>query len=191
MKPPTGGRPPLPRRMRRSRRSRTSSPSCTASSSIPRSCTPSTGSVIEQFLRVGVGPPDRGPWRRSSTPRSSRSGPRSAIGGCCALSGGVDSAVAAALVHRAIGDQLTCVFVDTGLMRLNEGEQVIETFEANFGVDLIHVDVGERFFGALAGVTEPEAKRKAIGELSSGCSRMPRPGSKGPTSSSRAPSIPT
>ena len=83
----------------------------------------------------------------------------------CALSGGVDSAVAAALVHKAIGDQLTCVHVDTGLMRLNEADQVIETFEKNFGVRLIFVDASERFFSALAGVTEPEAKRKAIGEL--------------------------
>jgi GMP synthase (glutamine-hydrolysing) len=68
-------------------------------------------------------------------------------------------------VHKAIGDQLTCVHVDTGLMRLNEADQVIETFEKNFGVRLIFVDASERFFSALAGVTEPEAKRKAIGEL--------------------------
>ena len=73
--------------------------------------------------------------------------------------------MAAALVHKAIGDQLTCVHVDTGLMRLNEADQVIETFEKNFGVRLIFVDASERFFSALAGVTEPEAKRKAIGEL--------------------------
>ena len=83
----------------------------------------------------------------------------------CALSGGVDSAVAAALVHKAIGGQLTCVHVDTGLMRLDEADQVVETFERNFGVRLIFVDAAERFFTALAGVTEPEAKRKAIGEL--------------------------
>ena len=68
-------------------------------------------------------------------------------------------------MHKAIGDQLTCVHVDTGLMRLNEADQVIETFEKNFGVRLIFVDASERFFSALAGVTEPEAKRKAIGEL--------------------------
>ena len=83
----------------------------------------------------------------------------------CGLSGGVDSAVAAALVHKAIGDQLTCVFVDTGLMRLNEGDQVVETFDRHLGLDLIHVEAGERFFAALVGITEPEAKRKAIGEL--------------------------
>ena len=83
----------------------------------------------------------------------------------CGLSGGVDSAVAAALVHRAIGPQLTCVFVDTGLMRKNEGEQVVETFQRHQGIELIHVRAADRFFERLAGVTEPEDKRKAIGEL--------------------------
>ncbi len=83
----------------------------------------------------------------------------------CGLSGGVDSAVAAALVHRAIGHQLTCVFVDTGLMRKGEGEQVVETFHRHQGIELIHVRAADRFFERLAGVTEPEAKRKAIGEL--------------------------
>ena len=83
----------------------------------------------------------------------------------CALSGGVDSAVAAALVTKAVGQQLTCVFVDTGLMRKNEGEQIEETFTRQFGVELIHVKAQDRLFEALAGVTDPEAKRKIIGEL--------------------------
>jgi GMP synthase (glutamine-hydrolysing) len=83
----------------------------------------------------------------------------------CALSGGVDSAVAAALVTKAVGRQLTCVFVDTGLMRKNEGEQIEETFTRQFGVELIHVKAQDRFFDALAGVTDPEQKRKIIGEL--------------------------
>ena len=83
----------------------------------------------------------------------------------CGLSGGVDSAVAAALVHRAIGKQLTCVYVDTGLMRKNESAQIVETFHRVMGIELIPVDAGSRFFERLAGVTEPEAKRKAIGEL--------------------------
>jgi GMP synthase (glutamine-hydrolysing) len=83
----------------------------------------------------------------------------------CALSGGVDSAVAAALVTKAVGTQLTCVFVDTGLMRKDEGEQIEETFTRQFGVELIHVKAQDRFFEALAGVTDPEAKRKIIGEL--------------------------
>jgi GMP synthase (glutamine-hydrolysing) len=83
----------------------------------------------------------------------------------CALSGGVDSAVAAALVTKAVGNQLTCVFVDTGLMRKDEGEQIEETFTRQFGVELIHVKAQDRFFDALAGVTDPEQKRKIIGEL--------------------------
>jgi GMP synthase (glutamine-hydrolysing) len=81
----------------------------------------------------------------------------------CGLSGGVDSSVAALLVHRAVGDQLTCVFVDHGLMRKNEGEQVISAFRDHFGVPLVAVDAEERFLQRLGGVTEPEAKRKAIG----------------------------
>jgi GMP synthase (glutamine-hydrolysing) len=83
----------------------------------------------------------------------------------CALSGGVDSAVAAALVTKAVGAQLTCVFVDTGLMRKDEGEQIEETFTRQFGVELIHVKAQDRFFDALADVTDPETKRKIIGGL--------------------------
>jgi GMP synthase (glutamine-hydrolysing) len=79
------------------------------------------------------------------------------------LSGGVDSSVAAALIHKAIGDQLTCVFVDNGLLRLNEAEQVMQTFAKNLGVKVIHVDASEKFLGDLAGVSDPEAKRKIIG----------------------------
>jgi GMP synthase (glutamine-hydrolysing) len=81
----------------------------------------------------------------------------------CGLSGGVDSSVAALLVHRAVGDQLTCVFVDHGLMRKDEGEQVIGAFRDTFKVPLIAVDAEQRFLERLHGVTEPEAKRKAIG----------------------------
>jgi len=79
------------------------------------------------------------------------------------LSGGVDSSVVAALLHRAIGDQLTCVFVDNGLLRLNEAEQVMQTFASNLGVKVIHVDAAEQFLGHLKGVSDPEAKRKIIG----------------------------
>lgn len=82
----------------------------------------------------------------------------------CGLSGGVDSSVAALLVHRAIGDQLTCVFVDHGLMRKNEGEQVIHAFRDTFKVPLVAVDAEERFLERLRGVTDPETKRKRIGE---------------------------
>jgi GMP synthase (glutamine-hydrolysing) len=82
----------------------------------------------------------------------------------CALSGGVDSAVAALLVHKAVGDQLTCVFVDHGLLRQGEAAQVVETFDGVFHVPLVHVQAQERFLGRLAGVSDPERKRKLIGE---------------------------
>ncbi|MEA2476926.1 MAG: hypothetical protein QOC87_1125 [Actinomycetota bacterium] len=82
----------------------------------------------------------------------------------CALSGGVDSSVAAALVHRAVGDQLTCVFVDHGLLRAGEAQQVEETFQRHLKIDLIHVKAADRFLEKLSGVTDPESKRKIIGE---------------------------
>jgi GMP synthase (glutamine-hydrolysing) len=82
----------------------------------------------------------------------------------CALSGGVDSAVAALLVHKAVGDQLTCVFVDHGFLRKEEAGQVVETFRGHFHVPLVHVDAEERFLARLAGVADPEEKRKRIGE---------------------------
>jgi GMP synthase (glutamine-hydrolysing) len=82
----------------------------------------------------------------------------------CALSGGVDSAVAALLVHKAVGDQLTCVFVDHGLLRENEAEQVVETFAGHFHVPLVHVQAQQRFLSRLAGVSDPEEKRKIVGE---------------------------
>jgi GMP synthase (glutamine-hydrolysing) len=83
----------------------------------------------------------------------------------CGLSGGVDSAVAAALVHKAVGDQLTCVFVDTGLLRRNEAEQVERTFREQFAIDLVHVKAADRFIDALDDIVDPERKRKTIGEL--------------------------
>jgi GMP synthase (glutamine-hydrolysing) len=92
---------------------------------------------------------------------------RAAVGServLCALSGGVDSAVAALLVHKAVGDQLTCVFVDHGLLRENEAEQVVETFSGHFRVPLVHVQAQERFLARLAGVSDPEEKRTIVGE---------------------------
>ncbi len=92
---------------------------------------------------------------------------REQVGGdrvICGLSGGVDSSVVAALLHRAIGDQLTCVFVDHGLLRLSEAEQVIHAFRDNFHVNLVHVDAADRYLALLAGVDDPEAKRRIIGE---------------------------
>ena len=82
----------------------------------------------------------------------------------CGLSGGVDSSVVAALLHRAIGDQLTCVFVDHGMMRLNEAEQVVRTFRDQFKINLVHVDAENRYLDLLAGVSDPERKRTIIGE---------------------------
>jgi len=121
--------------------------------------------LLERFLFDVCGA--RPLWTHTNIIESSLQAVRAQVGPArvlCALSGGVDSAVAAALVHRAVGDQLTCVFVDTGLMRAGEAEQVEETFRSQFHVDLIHVKAADRFFSVLEGVTEPEAKRKAIGE---------------------------
>jgi GMP synthase (glutamine-hydrolysing) len=81
----------------------------------------------------------------------------------CGLSGGVDSSVAAVLIHEAIGEQLTCVFVDTGLMRANEAAEVVTLFRDNYNIPLVHVDAGAEFLSGLAGVSDPEAKRKFIG----------------------------
>ncbi|WFU14136.1 glutamine-hydrolyzing GMP synthase [Bradyrhizobium sp. CB3481] len=83
----------------------------------------------------------------------------------CGLSGGVDSAVAAVLIHEAIGDQLTCVFVDHGLLRLKEAETVVDLFRGHYNIPLVHVDASKQFLGELAGVTDPESKRKTIGRL--------------------------
>ncbi len=83
----------------------------------------------------------------------------------CGLSGGVDSAVAAVLIHEAIGDQLTCVFVDHGLLRLDEAKTVVDLFRNHYNIPLVHVDASKQFLGELAGVTDPEEKRKTIGRL--------------------------
>jgi GMP synthase (glutamine-hydrolysing) len=121
--------------------------------------------LLARFLheRAGIG----ADWKMSSVIDEQVDEIRARVGSArviCGLSGGVDSAVAAALVHRAIGHQLTCVYVDTGLMRKGESEQVVDTFHRHLGIELIHVDAADRFFEALGGVTDPEAKRKAIGE---------------------------
>lgn len=128
--------------------------------------TPGGQSVIESFLHGACGL--AGDWTMGNVIETQAALISEQVGSgriICALSGGVDSAVAAALVHRAVGDQLVCVFVDTGLMRLQEGEQVVETFRRHQGIELVHVNAGDRFFAGLAGVTDPEAKRKVIGEL--------------------------
>ena len=104
----------------------------------------------------------------------------------CALSGGVDSSVAAVLIHEAIGDQLTCVFVDHGLMRMNEADEVVSMFRDHYNIPLVHVDAADQFLGALEGEADPETKRKTIGRLfievfeeeakKIGGARFPRPG---------------
>ena len=122
-------------------------------------------SLLRKFLHelAGIAPN----WTMSSIIDEQVDLVRSQLGderAICGLSGGVDSAVAAALVHRAIGSNLTCVYVDTGLMRKNESDQVVETFKRNLGIELVHVDAGDEFFARLEGVTDPEQKRKIIGE---------------------------
>jgi GMP synthase (glutamine-hydrolysing) len=128
--------------------------------------TPHGQAVLERFLYDACG--CRPTWTMTSVIESATEAIRTQVGSgraICGLSGGVDSAVAAALVHKAIGHQLTCVFVDTGLMRQGEGDQVVETFQRSQGIELIHVRAADRFFERLAGVVDPEEKRKAIGEL--------------------------
>jgi GMP synthase (glutamine-hydrolysing) len=122
--------------------------------------------LLSNFLHHVAGIPPT--WTNTSIIEDQVAAIRKQVGDekvLCALSGGVDSAVAAALVTKAVGTQLTCVFVDTGLMRKNEGDQIEETFVRQFGVELVHVKAQDRFFDALEGVTDPEAKRKIIGEL--------------------------
>ncbi len=128
--------------------------------------TPYGQQIIRQFLHHLAG--CRPTWTMTSIIEQQVSAIRAQVGGdrvICALSGGVDSAVAAALVHKAIGPQLTCVFVDTGLLRQGEGEQVVETFRRHQRIELIHVRAADRYFERLAGITDPEDKRKIVGEL--------------------------
>ncbi len=121
--------------------------------------------VIKHFLHNAAGLMPS--WTRASIIEESVEAIREQVGDArviCGLSGGVDSSVAAALVHKAVGDQLTCVFVDHGLLRQGEAEEVIETFGDHFHVRLIHVDAANRFLTGLAGIEDPESKRKVIGE---------------------------
>ena len=106
-------------------------------------------------------------WTMSSIIEEAVAEIRERVGGekiICGLSGGVDSSTAAVLVHKAVGDQLTCVFVDTGLLRAGEADEVVETFGRHFEMNLVHVDAADRFLDRLEGVTDPEVKRKTIGE---------------------------
>ena len=127
--------------------------------------TPQGQQMLESFLYDVAGVPPA--WTPAAVIEEQVERIRAQVGServICGLSGGVDSAVAALLVHKAVGDQLTCVFVDHGLLRENEAEQVVETFGDHFHVPLVHVDARERFLARLAGVTEPEEKRAIVGE---------------------------
>jgi len=127
--------------------------------------TPSGQDILKNFLYEVAGAPPT--WTPAAVIEEQVARIRAAVGServLCALSGGVDSAVAALLVHKAVGDQLTCVFVDHGLLRENEAEQVVETFGGHFHVPLVHVQAQKRFLTRLAGITDPEEKRKIVGE---------------------------
>ena len=126
--------------------------------------TPQGRAILTRFVRDICGA--RGDWRMGDYVTEAVARIREQVGGdhvVLGLSGGVDSSVAAALIHRAIGEQLTCVFVDHGLLRLNEAELVMEMFTGRLHARVVHVDARQQFLGHLAGVTDPEAKRKIIG----------------------------
>ncbi|WP_287885499.1 glutamine-hydrolyzing GMP synthase [Paracoccus sp. (in: a-proteobacteria)] len=127
--------------------------------------TPNGHRMLENFVRMAG---FAGDWTMASYRQEAIRKIREQVGTkrvICGLSGGVDSSVAAVLIHEAIGDQLTCVFVDHGLLRLNEAEEVVTMFRDNYNIPLIHADENELFLSALEGVSDPEVKRKTIGKL--------------------------
>ncbi|MDM7458096.1 MAG: glutamine-hydrolyzing GMP synthase [Paracoccus sp. (in: a-proteobacteria)] len=127
--------------------------------------TPNGRRMLENFVRLAG---FTGDWTMASYKDEAIRKIRDQVGDrkvICGLSGGVDSSVAAVLIHEAIGDQLTCVFVDHGLLRLNEGEEVVRMFRDNYNIPLIHANESDLFLGALEGVSDPEVKRKTIGRL--------------------------
>jgi GMP synthase (glutamine-hydrolysing) len=128
--------------------------------------TPDGARLLRNFVREIVGA--TGDWTMAAFREEAVAKIRAQVGTgrvICGLSGGVDSAVAAVLIHEAIGDQLTCVFVDHGLLRQGEAEQVVTLFKDHYNIPLVHVDASETFLGELAGVSDPEQKRKTIGRL--------------------------
>jgi GMP synthase (glutamine-hydrolysing) len=128
--------------------------------------TPQGAQLIRNFVHTIAG--CIGDWTMASFKEEAKTAIRAQVGQgrvICGLSGGVDSAVAAVLLHEAIGDQLTCVFVDHGMMRMGEAEQVVTLFRDTFHIKLVHVDASHMFIDALEGVSDPEVKRKTIGKL--------------------------
>jgi GMP synthase (glutamine-hydrolysing) len=127
--------------------------------------TPDGAKLLSNFVKKIAGM--KGDWTMAALRAEQVAKIRAQVGKgrvICGLSGGVDSSVAAVLIHEAIGDQLTCVFVDTGLMRANEATEVVSLFRGHYNIPLVHVDAAKEFLGGLAGVTDPEAKRKFIGK---------------------------
>jgi len=128
--------------------------------------TPHGAALLRNFVRRIAG--CRGDWTMRAFKEEAIEKIRAQVGNgkvICGLSGGVDSSVAAVLIHEAIGDQLTCVFVDHGLLRLAEGQKVVSLFRGHYNIPLVHVDASRIFLEALTGVTDPETKRKTIGKL--------------------------
>jgi GMP synthase (glutamine-hydrolysing) len=128
--------------------------------------TPAGGRILRNFVLNIAGM--SGDWTMAAYREQAIERIRAQVGDArviCGLSGGVDSSVTAVLLHEAIGDQLTCVFVDTGLMRAGEADEVVTLFRDHYNIHLIHADESDRFLDALAGVSDPEAKRKIIGGL--------------------------
>ncbi len=128
--------------------------------------TPDGARLLKNFVREICG--CKGDWSMASFKAEAIQRIKKQVGFervICGLSGGVDSAVTAVLIHEAIGDQLTCIFVDHGLMRQGEADEVVSLFREAYNIPLVHVDASKAFLGGLAGVTDPEAKRKAIGRL--------------------------
>ncbi|MGB3316436.1 MAG: glutamine-hydrolyzing GMP synthase, partial [Albidovulum sp.] len=127
--------------------------------------TPKGAKLYENFVRLSG---FTGDWTMASYKDDAIAKIRAQVGDkqvICGLSGGVDSSVAAILIHEAIGDQLTCVFVDHGLLRLNEADEVVAMFRDHYNIPLVHADEADLFLGALEGVSDPEVKRKTIGKL--------------------------
>ena len=128
--------------------------------------TPKGSALIRNFVRGICGASGNWTMRQFKTAEIEKI--RKQVGKArviCGLSGGVDSAVAAVLIHEAIGDQLTCIFVDHGLMRQNEADEVVKLFRGHYNIPLVHVNAAQKFIGALAGISDPEKKRKTIGGL--------------------------